>query len=269
MKSKIDGIYLVILTILAIFIWFRDTAWMTSSDDTLPILVALPLFFWIGMPWSLQPSIRGISNGRIVFCTALFLLGIAINSTLMLTFGWTFLLWTWLSARVNPEKLPSLKKLLILPMMAFPWVSLDADRVGWWFRLSGAWAAEKFFWLTGADVSREGTILILDGISISIEVACAGLNTLQSMIISGSVVAYLLLGHTRRYWWNLPLLVVVSWLANTARIILISSAAVFISPKFALGWFHQVGGWAVLVLTFCLCWFIFSLQVPKNPESKR
>ena len=84
------------------------------------------------------------------------------------------------------------------------------------------------------------------------------------MLIAGSVVCYLILGNSSRYWWNLPLLVVMSWLANTVRIICISAAAIWISPKFATGEFHMWGGWAVLLLMFCLCWFIFSLQEQKK-----
>jgi exosortase len=165
---------------------------------------------------------------------------------------------------MSPETLPSIKKLLILPLMAFPWVALDADRVGWWFRLSGAWAAAHFFKLLGYDVQQEGTQMIVNKLLISVEAACAGLNTLQSMLIAGTVVCYLILGETNRYWWNLPVLVIMSWVANTARIIFISTAALTISPKFATGEFHVWGGWAVLIVMFCLCWFIFALQKPKD-----
>lgn len=257
---SVDYAFLIILGVLAVFIWFRDISWMTSSDDTLPILVALPLFAWLGAPWRLKQVPQAVSNAKIGLSTLLFLLGIIANSTLILTLAWTLLLWTWLSSRVEADKLPIIKKLLILPIMAFPWVSLDADRIGWWFRLSGAWTAAKFFGLIGANVSQEGTKLVVNGLPISVEVACAGLNTLQSMLIAGSIVAFIILGDTNRYWWNLPLLVGISWLANTLRIIVISAAAVFISPKFALGDFHQIGGWAVLVLMFVLCGFVFWAQ---------
>lgn len=251
---------IAILVALALFIWLRDTSWMTSSDDTLPILVAIPLFVWLGRPWIVLDHPNPISVPKIFLTVTLFLLGIVINSTLTLTLGWTTLLWTWISSRVDQRRLPDLRKLLILPIMAFPWIALDADRIGWWFRLTGAWAAGKFFEIVGAEITQEGTMLVLNGLPISVEVACAGLNTLQSMLIAGTVVAYITLGNTPRYWWNLPLLVIISWFANTTRIILISSAAILISPKFALGYFHQIGGWGVLVLMFGLCWLIFHLQ---------
>jgi len=256
------------LIMLAVFIWLRDTTWISSSDDTLPILVAIPLFIWIGSPWHFKDNPETPSLGWIALTAFLFLVGIAINSTLLLTLSWCALLWAWLSKKVTNESLPTLKKLMILPLMAFPWISLDADRIGWWFRLSGAWTTAQFFSLLGLDVKQEGTLLNVNGLPISVEVACAGLNTLQSMLIAGSVVAFLILGDTKRYWVNLPLLVVMAWVANTLRIILISAAALLITPAFSKGNFHVFGGWVVIMLMFCLCWFIFSLQEPKEPQNR-
>lgn len=262
--SKTDLFILVCLFLFALFIWFRDTAWISSSDDTLPILVALPLFWWVGSPWSFREHPLSLSFRGIALSGLLFLLGIALNVTLVLTAAWVILLWTWLRSRLTAENLPAAKKLLILPIMAFPWVTLDAEKVGWWFRLSGAWVTAKFYEFLGYDVKQEGTQLLVNKILISVEVACAGLNTLQSMLIAGSVVCYLILGNTKLYWWNLLLLVAMSWVANTARIIFMSGAALWISPRFATGEFHVWGGWALLLLMFCLCWFIFNLQKPKE-----
>lgn len=254
------------LVFLAFFIWLRDLSWISTADDTLPILVAIPLFIWIAAPWKFREDPQPISVNLIAISVVLFLLGIVLNFTLSLSIGWTILLWAWLKSRVAPEMLSPLKKLLILPIMAFPWIALDAVSVGWWFRLSGAAVAADFFSLLHMDVTREGTIMVVNGQPISVEVACAGLNTLQSMIIAGSIVDFLLLGETNRYWWNLPLLIVVSWFANTLRIILISLAALYISPQFATGEFHTIGGWAILMIMFGICWFIFSLQAPKEEK---
>lgn len=253
-----------ILTFLALFIWFRDLSWISTADDTLPILVAIPLFAWIAAPWKFREDSEPLSVNLIATSVLLFLAGIGLNFTLSLTLGWTILLWAWLKVRTAPEMLPSLKKLLILPIMAFPWIALDAVKLGWWFRLSGAWAATEFFSLLNLDVTREGTIMVVNGVSISVEVACAGLNTLQSMMIAGSIVDYLILGSSALYWWNLPVLVAISWFANTLRIIFISLAALYISPQFATGEFHTIGGWAILMIMFAICWFIFSLQAPKE-----
>ena len=260
--------YALGLFLYAAFIWFRDTVWISTSDDTLPILVAIPLFFWIGSPWDFRDTPLPYSRKLFIAAVLLFLSGIALNLTFLLTVSWCLLLWNWISSHVTEGMLSDAKKLMILPLMAFPWIALDANRLGWWFRLSGAWATEHFFSILGADVTREGTLLVVNQVPISVEVACAGLNTLQSMLIAGSAVCYLILGNTNRYWFNIPLLFGMAWLANTLRIILITAAAVWISTKFAKGNFHVLGGWMVILFMFALCWLIFSLQEPSRKGEK-
>lgn len=259
-----DVAYLGILTILAFFIWFRDTAWISSADDTLPILVSLPLFVWLGMPWKLRKDDPHLSVKSLSVAVIIFLAGIAIDMTLLLAVGWTLLLWTWLSVRVSEKKRVDLSKLLVLPLMAFPWITLDASRIGWWFRLSGAWCTAKTFSLLGFEVTYWGTNVNVNNLPISIEAACSGLNTLQSLLIAGVVIAYLLLRETSLFWWNLPVLFAMAWIANTVRIMVLTASALFVSPAFALGAFHTIGGWLILLFMFSVCWMIFSLQQPKT-----
>lgn len=261
-----DYAIIAFLIAFAFFIWLRQTQWINTADDTLPILVALPLFAWLGTPWHIQEAKKNIPTAGIVVSALCFLVGIAANSTLLLAISWTVLLWSWLSIRTPTEKHPSIIKLLPLPILAFPWISLDADRVGWWFRLSGASVTAKIFSWLGFNVIQEGTHLTINQVPISVEVACAGLNTLQSMMIAGVAIAFIILGNSSRYWWNIPLLIVLAWAANTLRIIILCLAALLISPEFAVGAFHVWGGWAVILAMFLLCWLIFAYQ---KPETKR
>lgn len=264
--TKVDAYFLFALSVLAIFIWLRDTTWMSAPDDTLPILIAIPLFIWLGMPWSFDSNVKKISTLKFVLAIIFFLLGVVLNITLLLAISWTLLLWIWLMARVPDDKQSSLSKLFVLPLMAFPWITLDAQQLGWWFRLSGAWVTAKFYYLMGYEVYEEGTNLLINNIPIAVEAACAGLNTLQSMLIAGTAVAYIMLGHTQRFWWNIPILIGMSWLANTIRIIFLVALALFFSPEAALGSFHIWGGWFILCVMFALCWLIFHLQEPKSLE---
>jgi exosortase/archaeosortase family protein len=263
MKKK-DLIYALILVVFALFIWLRDLAWMTTTDDTLPILVALPVFYWLGSPWKWREVDQPFSGKIFLFGAFFFLLGIALNITFFLAVSWVLLLKEWLDVRVLSSVEDRMNKLLVLPLMAFPWVSLDLTRLGWWFRLSGAKVASYFFVTLGLDVVQEGTNLIVAGLPISVEAACAGMNTLQSMLIAGTVVNFVILGNTVRYWFNIPVLVIVTWIANTLRILMISLAALLAGPQFAMGNFHIWGGWFILICMFILCWLIFSLQEPKE-----
>jgi len=266
MKTKDYGM-VALLIFLAMFIWLRDRSWMSTSDDTLPIIVAIPLFVWLATPWEWREDSLPLKGTWIVVAILSFVIGIATNLTILLAVGWTSLMWSWLSVRLNPKSLPSIKKLLILPIMAFPWVALDAQLIGWWFRLSGASVAAQLFHVGGLAVTHEGTQLVINGIPLSVEAACSGLNTLQSMLIAGSIVAYLYLGEAKDYWINLLWLPIMAWIANTIRIITIGISALAISPEFAMGPFHDIGGWLILFLMFCLCWLMFSVQAPKKSKS--
>jgi exosortase len=266
--KKIDYLIILVLFLLAIFIWVRDLSWAAESADTLPVLVAIPLFIWLGMPWKWKKDDTPIPSMPLIISATLFVVGIGTNLTLFLAISWTLLLWTWLKFRTEESTHSKIKKLLVLPIMAFPWITLDAGQVGWWFRLSSATVTAGLFSLFGADVQQEGTNILINKLPISVEAACAGLNTLQSMLIAGTVVAFLFLGNSPRYWWNLPLLVVMTWVANTVRIIVIIIAALKVNAEFALGTFHTLGGWIVLMIMFSLCWVIFSWQEPKTqPET--
>ncbi len=265
--KRSDTAYLIVLAVLALFIWLRDTAWISTADDTLPILIALPIFVWLGWPWKFRPDPQPLSTPLLVLSVILFLSGIALDLCILLTLGWVVLLWTWISSRIVPEKKPYVQKLLILPIMAFPWISLDFTQLGWWFRLTGAYSTAQFFSLFGAEVEQMGTNLKINQLPISVEAACAGLNTLQSMLIAGSIIAFISLGKTSRFWWSIPILFIMAWFANTIRIIVLSIAALAISPEFALGAFHTWGGWFILILMFLLCWGIFYLMEPKRESS--
>jgi exosortase/archaeosortase family protein len=225
MNTKDYGV-LVALGLLAVFVWFRDTAWMSAAEDTLPILVGIPLFYWLGKPWQfIEGKPLEIPTGALVGTAIFFLIGIVAESTFLFALGWTLLVWAWLKQRTPQDKHSSIKKLLMLPLMSFPWVTLDMQQLGWWFRISGAWVTASFFSLLGYDVKYEGTAISIDQLPINVEAACAGLNTLQSMLIAGTVMAYVILGQTNRYWFNIALIVAVAWIANTSRIILLSAVA--------------------------------------------
>lgn len=263
LKANDTG-FLIGLALLAILIWLRDTAWISTAEDTLPILVALPLFYWLGKPWTLLDAEPKFSKPLFLTAIALFIAGFAASQTVLLSLAWTILLWTWLQARIPLSDQSRVKKLLVLPILSFPWIALDADRIGWWFRLSAAWLTAKAFELTGFNVHQEGTNILINHLPVSVEVACAGLNTLQAMLIAGTVILFLILGNNNRYWWNLPVLIALAWFTNTVRIIFLVIIALTISPQFAMSAFHTWGGWFVIVLMFLMSWFIFSVQETKE-----
>lgn len=252
---------LVFFFIYGLFIWVRDLTWVLLDSDTLPILIGFPLFYWLGKPFVFKNSSSfSFSNSTIIIALVLFLLGILLNLSLLLVLSWLLLFCRFGVNYLSSPPPSKFLKLLVILLFSFPWVLTDANGLGWWFRLSGAHVTSQLFHLLGFTVQQQGTFLIIDQQPISVEAACAGLNTIQSMMIAGSSLAYIYFENSVKYWWNIPFLLALSWLANTLRIILISAVALAFSPEIAMGVFHTVGGLAVILFMFLGAWGFFALQ---------
>ena len=258
MMRRKDYLYLFLLALLGAYIWMWNTYWMASKADTLPILITLPIFWWLGRPWNFLTVRESFSYGYSFAGILLVFLGMGLDAMVLLAAGWTVLLAGWLRARLGPVRGRAIRPLFVLPVLAFPWILSEANIVGWWFRFSGAWTVEKLFGLIGSTVDRTGTSLVVRDIELQIDAACAGLNELQSMLIAGVAIGYWHLGRHLRYGAALAVTVIVAWFANTARIALLAFAGLWVTPEFAMGMFHTIGGLAVLCLMFTGCWGVFS-----------
>lgn len=251
---------LVVLAVLAVFVWVRDLTWWTAAGDVLPVLAGLPVFAWLGAPWRFRVVRAELPVAFLIGSTFGFVVGIVTGLTFFLAAAWTFLLFGWLRSCLDSPQPDILRRLIILPLLAFPWITLDLHWLGWTFRLTAAWTIAQLFDLLGFTVAQNGTNLLVQGLPISVEAACSGMNTLQSTLIGGSALAFIFLGRQRGYWWNLAALIVLAWLANTARILSLVVAALTFGTEFAQGLFHTWGGWLVLILMFLLCWVAFAIQ---------
>jgi exosortase len=113
-------------------------------------------------------------------------------------------------------------------------------------------------------VHRDGTMLLVQGLPLSVEPACAGLNVLQSLLIVGGVLICARIPGGWRFWLALCALIPLAWIANTSRIFMLGCAGLLVGPDFARGWFHEWGGWLVLCLMFCMCVKAFNLLTARN-----
>ncbi len=259
-----DKLWLVTLGVLAVVAWLRNTRWWGEAADVLPILVALPLGAWLGKPWTFTETPFRLHQTTLGIGVLLTVVGGFLSITLLLAAGWTCLLWAWLRERTANSDHWRLRRILVFAFLAFPWVTLDLEPVGWWFRLSGAYVTAGLFKAIGFHVIHNGTELTIQGAPIAVTAACSGLKVLQSMLIAGSFLAHVLLGDTPRYWQNIAALAAIAWAANTARILLISVASLTFGQEFAMGLFHTWGGLSVLVLMFIACWGLFQWQAPRQ-----
>lgn len=237
------------LGIFAAFIWLRDMSWISAAEDTVPVLVALPLCLWMGKPWEWRRETGTVSTLLLAVAVLLALAGIVADATLLLAGAWCLLALTFCRAYLAHFA----PRLLLLALLGFPWIHQSAGAIGWWFRYTGAGVTAGLFSLFGQSVSREGTFLMINHMPLSVEAACGGLNVLQAMLVAGVVVALRTMPGGRPFWIASLLLLPFAWLANTLRIFLIGVTGLLFGHEFAMGWFHTLGGWLVLLLMFLLC----------------
>lgn len=252
-----DILVLALLLFGGTLLWLREVkSAALPIADVLPLLVAWPLFFQLGRPWKFRAFGPVVSvPGLALACGCLavgWLAGMAVATAL----GGTLALGAWLLVRAEQPGRYGLCRLLLLPLLGFPWLA-GAGGLGWYFRLSGAWVAERCFSLTGLTLAREGTLLTVQGERLAVEAACAGLDSLQAMLLAGAVAAVMELDRSPRFWLSLPVLFAAAWLANTLRIVVISAAALSEGAAFAGGTFHALSGIAVLAAIYLACLALF------------
>ncbi|HUR60232.1 MAG TPA: archaeosortase/exosortase family protein [Opitutaceae bacterium] len=266
---KRDFIFAATLAGFGVFIWCRDLRWLANADDILPIAAGIPVFIWMLWPLRRATPVVPVRLPVILVAAALFAVGTALNSNLVLAVSWSTLLYAWLAARLAAARRTELKRLLVLPLFSFPWIATDFTELGWLFRLSGAAAVEQTIGALGIAVARAGTFLTVNGFALSVEPACSGLNGLQALIMGGTMVAFLHLGAHRHYWLGLLAIPLAAWAANYFRILSGAAVASSLSPEAAARWIgplHSAAGWVALGAMLGACWYFFAaLARQKSP----
>jgi exosortase/archaeosortase family protein len=258
--KKQDYAWIAGLIASAAYIWARNRSWLPTADETLPILSGFVFLVWLPWPWVLSSDRLPARRGPCMAALGLGLLGLLLDSTLILAGAWTLLLWSWLSVRVSPGQRERLRMLMVLPLLAFPWIATDLARLSWYFRISAAAATEMLFRWSQFHVVREGTYLTVNGFALSVEPACSGLNGLQALLTAGTALAYLRLRHTRLFWPSLLLLPIAAWIANLLRILFAAGLGAELSAASAARWvgpLHLVAGWFAIVVMFAVCGGVF------------
>lgn len=241
--------------LLALFplIWCLDLRWWRLSPDVILVAGVLPLAWY----WAHNNPAPGLAHKPSalatiragVFCA----LGIVMQSMTVMAFSWS-----WLAVHyLLPSTSISRMRLWVLCAGAFPWVLIEAEWIGWWFRLSGASLTGWLFHFGGMEVWVRGTQLEIEGLPISIEAACGGLQLLQVLISAGVALTLIRFPRERSFWWMLALLPLLAWVANTLRILVITAWGVAFGAQAAAGAFHTWGALLVLV-ALLLLFLLFS-----------
>ena len=103
--------------------------------------------------------------------------------------------------------------------------------------------------LCGTDVVQDGNILRLNDISLGVEEACNGLNTLSALVISSVILGFL---YCRRRLCRVLLILSSVAVAIGTNIVRIALTALIADhhQQFALGVYHTFSGWLVFLVGF-------------------
>ena len=152
------------------------------------------------------------------------------------------------------------KQPIVFLFLAFPWIAMSADKLGWIFRISGATFTYTFFSMLGFPIEQQGTSIIVSGVLLSVDSACAGMNTLQAVLIMGFAVTYFYLRSNMNIALNIFLLTLLAWWTNALRIVIIGFAALTFGEEFALGLFHTWGSMILLTFMFLFTFALVHVQ---------
>ena len=131
------------LGLAALWIWCRDLGWVPQANGTLPILLSLAWYGWLVNPWEFEGTSRPVQTSFLATAVVFLVGGTLSNLTLLLAISWAIALYAWIQSTFSPTTQAKAKRLLILTVMAFPWMALDGDMVSTIFRLSAAHFTES------------------------------------------------------------------------------------------------------------------------------
>jgi exosortase len=164
---------------------------------------------------------------------------------LLMAFTWMF----WGSARLRALTFPFMLLATMVPLPALIYNSVTTP-----LQLL---ASEVATWLAqacGVSVYQDGNIIHLANISLGVEEACSGLNSLSALIVGS-----LLLGHVyscRGVTRSLLLLLSLP-IAIAANIFRVGGTAILADwhQELALGFYHSFSGWLVFLLGYGMLFF--------------
>jgi exosortase len=225
--------------------------WWENDDYSHGLLVPFVLGYLVYQKWGLirtwpvQRSVWGLL--LIVGSQMVHLIGflgaeyfLQRSSFVVMLAGVILYLWGWRHLWESAFALLLLLLAIPLPTLVFNAVALPLQFI------ASAWA-EQFLRLLHIPVFREGNILALASINLSVAEACSGIRSLMSLITLGVMVAYFL----PLRWWLRSLFILstipIAIIANALRVGGTGYLAHHYGEEVARGFFHSFSGWLVFV----------------------
>jgi len=231
--------------------------WWTDPGLSQGLLIP-PLALYIG--WqrrriTLSTPAESQSRGLVLIGAAclLFLLGklgaeffLARVSFVVLLAGlvWTF----WGQARLRTLTFPFLLLATMVPLPVIVYNAMAAP-----LQLFASDVATRLAQALGVTVYRDGNVIYLASLSLGVERACSGLNSLSALMVGSILLGFLNCTRARTRTALFLLSVPLSIAVNVVRV---TGTAVLADYKqeFALGFYHTFSGWLVFLIGFAgLC----------------
>ncbi|MBI2683451.1 MAG: exosortase [Acidobacteriales bacterium] len=225
--------------------------WWSNDDYSHGLLVPFVLGYLVYQKWGyvkslpIQQSVWGlvvIIVSQVVhvvgFLGAEFFLQ-RVSFVVMIA-GLVLYLWGWRHLWEAGFALLLLLLAVPLPALVFNAVALPLQFI------ASAWA-EQFLHMTNVPVFREGNILALASINLTVAEACSGIRSLMSLITLGVMVGYFLPFR----WWLRSFFILstvpIAIIANSLRVGGTGYLAHHYGEAVARGFFHSFSGWLVFV----------------------
>jgi exosortase len=159
---------------------------------------------------------------------------------LLAGFTWTF----WGARRLRTLTFPFLLLATMVPLPVIVYNSLAAP-----LQLFASDVATRLAQLAGVTVYRDGNIIQLAGMSLGVEEACSGLNSLSALMVASLLLGFLVCTGLKSrlvlFALSFPLSVGVNVFRVTATAIIADYY-----PPIALGFYHSFSGWLVFLAGF-------------------
>lgn len=218
-------IMLVIPFILYLLYAIRKSVFSSISVGFVPGLTGF--LFAIGLYWMAKSHLPPLGEDTY---TSMLILSLVI----LLMAGFIFF---YGIRAFNVARFPLLFLLLMVPIPG-----LVIHKFNWFLQAGSTAIAYFMLKICGVPVFRDGFVLLLPGIDITVAEECSGIRSSLALLISTLVVGRFAL----RSGWNrcllvactLPILIV----KNGVRIASISLLVVYLDRSFLHGWLHMSGG---------------------------
>jgi exosortase len=153
------------------------------------------------------------------------------------------MIWTyWGLARLRTLAFPLCLLITTVPLPKVVYNSISTP-----LQLFASHASADIARTLGATVYLDGNIINLARITLGVEEACSGLNSLSSLIVASPLLAFLLCTRLRSRLILIPSAIPLAISVNIVRIAGTALLADY-RPELATGFYHFFSGWLVFIL---------------------